>query len=217
MHYCCYLMIRLSQALQCMISYVVLAPYDNEQSDMMHRIQDDKNLEHMPAYRWSPEFGTFDKFLLLFLLSRKLLKSFLTEEIIQWKGFVTELEKDLRQGTKDLPSVYVLRADTDGGLARWEHLLQRVIEHNIRVMAMYYSKVSLTRLAQLLSLTTLESEEYIGKLVSRILIRYPLTWARCQVRHNGCVSCVRACSSQPILVNWPPGTWKTFTSTKYLR
>ncbi|XP_055328579.1 26S proteasome non-ATPase regulatory subunit 12-like [Paramacrobiotus metropolitanus] len=136
------------QALQCMISYLVLAPFDNEQSDLLHRVKEDKNLDHMLPYK-------------------KLVKSFLTNEIIQWSKFVAELEKDLRQGSKELPAVYVFKPEVDGGPARWEHLRQRVIEHNIRIMAMYYSRVSLTRLAQLLSLTPLESEEYIGKLVTK--------------------------------------------------
>jgi 26S proteasome regulatory subunit N5 len=30
----------------------VLAPYDNEQADLTHRVLEDKLLEEIPVYRW---------------------------------------------------------------------------------------------------------------------------------------------------------------------
>lgn len=39
------------QALKCVVLYLVLAPYDNEQSDLIHRVKEDKNLEQLPVYR----------------------------------------------------------------------------------------------------------------------------------------------------------------------
>jgi 26S proteasome regulatory subunit N5 len=38
------------QALKCAVIYLILAPYDNEQSDLIHRIQEDKHLEEQPLY-----------------------------------------------------------------------------------------------------------------------------------------------------------------------
>ncbi|OQV16513.1 26S proteasome non-ATPase regulatory subunit 12 [Hypsibius exemplaris] len=135
------------QALQCLLSYLVLAPFDNEQHDMMHRMLADKNLDKIPPYK-------------------RLLKSFITEEIIQWTIFSSELEKDLRQGSAELPAVYVFQPNAEG-TARWLQLRQRTTEHNIRIAALYYSRVSLNRLAFLLSLTPLQLEEFIGKLVTK--------------------------------------------------
>ncbi|GAV05535.1 hypothetical protein RvY_15653 [Ramazzottius varieornatus] len=136
------------QALQCMISYLLLAPYDNEQSDMMHRLSLEKKLDDIPVYK-------------------KFLKLFVTAEVIQWTVFAAELEGPLRKGTPALPAVYVFQPDATDGPKRWEHLRQRVIEHNIRIMALYYAKISVNRLSQLLSLDSFEAEEYIGKLVTK--------------------------------------------------
>ena len=41
-----------SQALKCVVLCIVLAPYDNEQSDLMHRIKNEKALEDVPTYRF---------------------------------------------------------------------------------------------------------------------------------------------------------------------
>uniref|UniRef100_A0A673KV71 PSMD12/CSN4-like N-terminal domain-containing protein n=1 Tax=Sinocyclocheilus rhinocerous TaxID=307959 RepID=A0A673KV71_9TELE len=38
------------QALKSVVLYVILAPYDNEQSDLVHRISIDKKLEEIPKY-----------------------------------------------------------------------------------------------------------------------------------------------------------------------
>lgn len=39
------------QALKSVVLYVVLSPYDNEQSDLVHRISEDKKLEEIPKYK----------------------------------------------------------------------------------------------------------------------------------------------------------------------
>ena len=41
----------LFQALKSVVLYVILAPYDNEQSDLVHRINTDKKLEEIPKYK----------------------------------------------------------------------------------------------------------------------------------------------------------------------
>ena len=45
-----YLFISL-QALKCVVLYLILAPYDNEQSDLLHRIGQEKNLNEIPKYK----------------------------------------------------------------------------------------------------------------------------------------------------------------------
>lgn len=40
------------QALKSVVLYVILSPYDNEQSDLVHRISADKKLEEIPKYKW---------------------------------------------------------------------------------------------------------------------------------------------------------------------
>jgi len=39
------------QVLQNVVLYLVLAPYDNEQADLTHRVLEDKLLEEIPVYR----------------------------------------------------------------------------------------------------------------------------------------------------------------------
>ena len=39
------------QALKSVVLYVILSPYDNEQSDLVHRISADKKLEEIPKYK----------------------------------------------------------------------------------------------------------------------------------------------------------------------
>ena len=53
------------------VLYCALSPYDNEQSDLLHRIKEDKNLEELPVFE-------------------QLVKLFTTPEIINW----TELGED---------------------------------------------------------------------------------------------------------------------------
>lgn len=48
---------------------------------------------------------------------------------------------------------------------RWQDLRKRVIEHNVRVIAKYYTRIGMKRLTQLLDLTEDETEKYISELV----------------------------------------------------
>lgn len=49
---------------------------------------------------------------------------------------------------------------------RWQDLRKRVIEHNVRVVAKYYTRIKTGRLTQLLDLTEDETEKYISELVT---------------------------------------------------
>jgi len=49
---------------------------------------------------------------------------------------------------------------------RWDDLRKRVIEHNVRVVAKYYTRIQMPRLTQLLDLTEDETEKYISELVT---------------------------------------------------
>ena len=51
------------------------------------------------------------------------------------------------------------------GNQRWKDLKNRVVEHNIRIMAKYYKRVTLQRMAKLLSLSSDETEEMLTNLV----------------------------------------------------
>ena len=40
-----------TQALKSSILYLILAPYDNEQSDLIHRLKEDKSVDDLPTYK----------------------------------------------------------------------------------------------------------------------------------------------------------------------
>ncbi|CAG9773861.1 unnamed protein product [Ceutorhynchus assimilis] len=120
------------------VLYLVLAAYDNEQSDLTHRVLTDKVLEEIPLYK-------------------SLLKLFTTPELIKWSGMCELYEKELK-------STPVFSGDEEAA-KRWTNLKSRVVEHNIRVMAKYYTRIKIDRVAQLLDLSRAETEEFLSTMV----------------------------------------------------
>uniref|UniRef100_A0A672MGW1 26S proteasome non-ATPase regulatory subunit 12 n=1 Tax=Sinocyclocheilus grahami TaxID=75366 RepID=A0A672MGW1_SINGR len=133
------------QALKSVVLYVILAPYDNEQSDLVHRISIDKKLEEIPKYR-------------------DLLKQFTTMELMRWSSVVEDYGKELREGSMETPDTDVFNQSEEGE-KRWKDLKNRVVEHNIRIMAKYYTSITMGRMAALLDLSIDESEEFLSNLV----------------------------------------------------
>nr|CAB3265238.1 26S proteasome non-ATPase regulatory subunit 12-like [Phallusia mammillata] len=133
------------QALKSVVLYVLLSPHDNEQSDMLERVKQEKQLEDIPKYR-------------------ELLECFVCQELIQLQKFFALYEHELREGEPGSPCTDVF-LHTEGGEKRWKDFANRVIEHNIRVMAKYYTRITSKRMAMLLNLSVEEAEEYLAKLV----------------------------------------------------
>ncbi|XDV36075.1 hypothetical protein PO909_005924 [Leuciscus waleckii] len=100
------------QALKSVVLYVILAPYDNEQSDLVHRISLDKKLEEIPKYR-------------------DLLKQFTTMELMRWSSVVEDYGKELREGSMETPDTDVFTYAEEGE-KRWKDLKNRVVEHDNR-------------------------------------------------------------------------------------
>ena len=50
---------------------------------------------------------------------------------------------------------------------RWDDLRKRVIEHNVRVVAKYYTRIKMDRLKVLLDLDEDEAETYLSQLVTQ--------------------------------------------------
>ncbi|XP_076333341.1 regulatory particle non-ATPase 5 [Tachypleus tridentatus] len=133
------------EALKNVVLYLILSPFDNEQSDLIHRLKEDKNLEEIPKFR-------------------DLLKLFITPELIRWEGLRQGYEQILKEGTPDCPATGVFSKDELGN-KRWEDMKNRVVEHNIRIMAKYYMRVTLKRMSELLELSPEETEEVLSNLV----------------------------------------------------
>lgn len=122
------------------VLFLVLAPHDNEQHDMLYRIRGEVMLKQAPLYS-------------------QLLKLFSIGELIKWSGLVGIFETELRDGETD-----VFRRGEEGE-KRWTELRHRVVEHNIRMMAKYYTRVKLDRMAELLDLAEKECESFLCALV----------------------------------------------------
>lgn len=54
----------------------------------------------------------------------------------------------------------------DAGIKRWSDFKTRIVEHNMRVMAKYYTRIYTKRMANLLDLTESETEEFLSNLVT---------------------------------------------------
>lgn len=121
------------------VLYLVLAPHEPEQADMTHRLLADKLIDEVPTYK-------------------ELLRLFVNPELIKWSGLCEIYETELR-------STEVFTASTEDGRKRWDDLKNRVVEHNIRIMAKYYTNITITRMAELLDLSVEETEACLCKLV----------------------------------------------------
>ncbi|CAO3635502.1 unnamed protein product [Cunninghamella blakesleeana] len=126
-------------ALQNCVLFVVLSPYDNEQSDLLHRIYQDPKLADISLYN---DFA----------------KCFVSNELMRWPQ-IEELYG------KTLLETDVFKTSSEGGEKRWKDLHHRVIEHNIRVVAKYYTRITTKRLTQLLDLNEKDTEDFLSKLV----------------------------------------------------
>eukprot|EP01018_Ginkgo_biloba_P033432 Gb_00179 [translate_table: standard] len=107
--------------------YLVLSPHDPMQSSLLNATLEDKRLSEIPKFR-------------------ALLKHVITMEVILWVPFWETYQSEFEQ-ERNMPGGFL-------GDKAAEDLRQRVIEHNILVVSKYYSRITLTRLAELLCLSS---------------------------------------------------------------
>ncbi|KAJ1564728.1 hypothetical protein HK096_006576, partial [Nowakowskiella sp. JEL0078] len=156
--------------LQNTILFVILASFDNEQSDLIHRIYEDPNVSKLIVFK---EFA----------------KCFITTELMRWP----KIEEIYGEALK---STFVFNTKSESGSKRLKELHKRVIEHNIRVISKYYTKITLKRLTQLLDLPLKETEEFLSNLVTSKMI-----YARID-RPAGVVSFETRKEANTILNDW---------------
>ncbi|XP_028395643.1 26S proteasome non-ATPase regulatory subunit 12-like [Dendronephthya gigantea] len=138
--------VKWHEALKNVIIYLILAPYDNEQSDLTHRVNEEKKLENIPIYQ-------------------SLLKCYVTAELMNWSDVSQQYEQELRQGSVENPSTNVFM-NTEEGNKRWDDFRKRIVEHNIRIIAKYYTNITMKRMAELLSLPEADTEDFLSNLVA---------------------------------------------------
>jgi len=152
-------------ALEHIVYYVILAPHNNEQSDMLHHLYLDPALTKLE-------------------LHYNLVKCFVTKELMRWPGIQSIYGSFLRK-------TQVFKAEK-----QWEDLHIRVIEHNIRVIAEYYSRIKLERLRSLLDLSLKQTEEILSRLVVSGTV-----WARID-RPAGIVNFRSKRSAEEVMNDW---------------
>lgn len=122
-----------------------MSPYDNEQSDLLHRIQQDSRLSEVP-------------------IEERLVKLFTIPELMRWPMVSEQFGPHLCK-TDVFDAQSGPTADNQS-YTRWQDFRKRVIEHNVRVVAKYYTRIQMGRLTELLDLTEEETEKYISDLVT---------------------------------------------------
>ncbi|KAJ5594274.1 uncharacterized protein N7459_000482 [Penicillium hispanicum] len=136
---------HLRASLARIVYYIVLSPYDNEQSDLLHRIQQDTRLSQVPE-------------------EARLVKLFTIPELMRWPMVAEQFGPHLC--STDVFDSQAQQSAENQANRRWQDLRKRVIEHNVRVVAKYYTRIQMGRLTQLLDLTEEETEKYISDLVT---------------------------------------------------
>jgi 26S proteasome regulatory subunit N5 len=136
---------QLRAVLQRVIYFVLLAPYDNEQSDLLHRINQDTRNTQVPK-------------------DAALLKQFTIPELMRWP--IIEQQYGEHLCATDIFSKTTEEKDPKAH-TRYDALRHRVIEHNVRVVAKYYTRITFPRLTELLDLSEEETEKYISDLVTK--------------------------------------------------
>ncbi|CAH7683721.1 PCI domain-containing protein [Phakopsora pachyrhizi] len=144
-------------ALRNAVYFVILAPHDNEQSDLLHRIAtQEEELKNIEAVH-------------------DLVKCFTTSELMRWPGIQELYGPALRKSKVFGPRGSIglegdieeyVDPEVDSGEQRWQELHKRVVEHNIRAVSKYYTRLTMQRLSELLDLSPQESESTLAKLVS---------------------------------------------------
>jgi len=159
-----------------MALYVILSPYDSEQSDAIHHVLKEKPLDKIPHYK-------------------RLLEDFTNLELIDYKIFSNQYEAHLRNGSDGIESTSVFD-NTDAGQKRWADMKKRVVEHNIRIMATYYTRITLKRMANLLALTEAETEDFLSTMVVNKTVEAKTD------RLDGVVDFVKHQDPNDMLNNW---------------
>lgn len=135
-----------------------------------------------------------------------LTKCFTTPELMRWPGIEALYGSSLRRtkvfggaGTSPVDSGDIEEDGSAGkskGEKRWEVLHERVVEHNIRTLANYYTRITLARLAELLDLTPARTETFLSRLVTSKTVYAKID------RPAGVVSFVTPRGGDAVLNDW---------------
>jgi len=126
-------------ALTAHVLYLTLAKYDNEQEDMLHKLEDkeSKKLDKIPVFK-------------------QVIKIFLRQEIAAWP-LVQEADLKAHPVFQEKPH--------EGAAERWDMFKKRIVQHNIKTISVYYDQINMKRLCELLRLDDAATERELSELV----------------------------------------------------
>jgi len=141
------------EILKRVVLYIVLSRHDNEQSDLMQRIKLIPQLDQIPEYK-------------------SLLAIFLKQEIIFWKNVILRdygnfLRSEVGKAENGWKFMFQQVFGNDiSGQKRFDLFHKCVGEHNVRMIAKYYTRISFDRMAKLLEFSIEEMETFVCKLIA---------------------------------------------------
>ena len=135
---------RCMEVLKKICWYIVLATSSPMQKTILHTVDEDPKVAEMPIHK-------------------KLLAIFVKNDIVQW----TEVESQFAGEMMEQDAIF----SGDKGVQNRDLFKLRVVDHNILVVSQYYSQVTLKRLADILKITTDETEKYLSDLVLKKTVK----------------------------------------------
>jgi len=163
---------KLHESLQNATLFCCLSPHGNHQSDLLHRLLALKAMEKMPIFK-------------------QILKHFSKAELVPYPFPEQQELVSLPAFTSYKPALDFERVE------EWKKALHdRVIEHNIRVVAGYYTQIESEHLAKMLELSVHDLESFVSKLVGEDTIFAKID------RPAGIICFVKPKPAEGILSDW---------------
>lgn len=164
-------------ALRATVLFLALSPHTPEQNDTLHRISADTNLEKIEACSDTVRI----------LLRKEIVQYPLPHqaEMESWDAFTTNTSATTGEGGGE---------DLAG---HWKKTFRkRIIQHNVRVAALYYRRIKGQRLATLLGLEPQELESEVADMVSNAEVYAKID------RPNDVIRFQQKNSPEAVLSNW---------------
>eukprot|EP01034_Spumella_vulgaris_P024809 gene24809-31190_t len=133
--------------LESAVIFLLLSKFDNHQSDMMHRLK--------------KQLGSDFKAIPLDPVYSEVLRLFTTDEIIP-PVFAGQERIEKHSSLTKIASF-----ETDSRAHFTQQLRDRVVEHNLRVVAKYYKRIHSQRLSEIMSVTVAQLEVYLSDISGR--------------------------------------------------
>jgi 26S proteasome regulatory subunit N5 len=136
--------------------FIALSPWDNEVSDTMHKLLKDIRFDD-PAM----------------IPYKALLETFTAKEIASWplpslqlSALKTHEALSSAINSSNDSSVSIVSKEDEASASWFQILRKRIVQHNVRVVAKWYTRITSKRLASLLGLDTATSELVVSELAS---------------------------------------------------